>query len=517
MSQPLLNKLLNGCPEAVLLVDSKNRIAGCNASVRSILGRTTREIRSLAFDSLVAPADRPRLWEALGRCSAARGPSSPAMRLEVEALRPDGRKFPAELTLLPIPSDRRTLVGAYIRDLTESKHLEAQLRQSRKLEAVGRLAGGIAHDFKNFLTVIVGYGDLLRTRLEQDDASRAMVDEILSAGERAAGLMRQLLTFSRKKELAPRNLSLNAVVADMEKMLRQLVPKEIRLETALGPDLGSVQADPSQVEQVLMNLVVNARDAMPTGGTLTIRTADVSLEPEDAARYPDAKPGPHVMLSVSDTGEGIDPANQSRIFEPFFSTKPEDQGTGLGLSTVYGIVQQSGGHLRVISEPGRGSNFEIFFPRTEGEAEGERFSVSELTAIKGSETILVVDDSDTVRSLSSRILRAKGYQVLHARDGKEALRVSQDHDGPIDLLVTDMIMPKMNGRELALQIRQARPLVRVLYVSGYPQDGFPGLEGIGSKDAFLQKPFTPYLLGSKVRELLGTLAKGPRPAPSSSR
>jgi PAS domain S-box-containing protein len=385
----------------------------------------------------------------------------------------------------------------------ELRDANEQLRQSQKMEAVGRLAGGIAHDFNNLLSVILGYSTLLGQNFAEDDPSRADLEEIQRAGERAGDLTRQLLAFSRQQVLDPKIVNLNEVILGMDRLLRRLIGEHIELRTLPGARLGKVLVDPSQMEQVIMNLVVNARDAMPAGGTLTIETANVALDEAYAAEHAGVTPGRHVMLAVTDTGEGIDRATQERIFEPFFTTKEHGKGSGLGLSTVFGIVKQSGGHIWVYSEPGKGTAFKIYLPRTEDSVpERTRPNPSTQPPLRGSETILLVEDEDQVRALARNILRRSGYQVIDARNADEALLLCERFSGHIHLLATDLVMPKMSGRELAEKLAPVRPDMRVLFMSGYTDDVVVRDGSLELGVAFLQKPITPETLTRKVREVL---------------
>jgi two-component system cell cycle sensor histidine kinase/response regulator CckA len=386
-------------------------------------------------------------------------------------------------------------------NITERKKLEEQLRQSQKMEAVGQLAGGIAHDFNNLLTVINGYAELLQNRIDEGSPLRRNVDEIHHAGERAASLTRQLLAFSRRQVLQPKVLDMNGVISNLGKMIHRLIGENIELRTLLRPDLGSVLADPGQVEQVLLNLAVNARDAMPAGGTLVLETANVVLDESFAREHPGLLPGPHVLLSVSDTGTGIPREIREHIFEPFFSTKERGKGTGLGLSTVYGIVKQSNGHISVYSEIGKGTIFKVYLPRVEGKIQGVP-SASPAGSLQGDETVLLVEDESSVRGVIEKVLSGNGYRVLLACDGSEAIRVSGEHEGRIDLLVTDVVMPGMGGREVASRLETARPGLKVLLMSGYSENVISHHGVLEAGLAFLQKPFTTDALLRKVREVL---------------
>jgi two-component system, cell cycle sensor histidine kinase and response regulator CckA len=391
-------------------------------------------------------------------------------------------------------------------DTTEQRLLEDQLRQAQKMEAVGRLAGGVAHDFNNMLTVITSYGTLLLEDLGPTDPRREDLNEILKAATGAAGLTRQLLAFSRQQVLEPRVLDLNEVVAASGKMLKRLIGEDVELATVLQPDLGTIRADPGQIEQVIMNLAVNARDAMPDGGRLTIETSNIELGSDYGRQHPPVTPGEYVLMSVSDTGTGMDEATQARLFEPFYTTKAQGRGTGLGLATVYGIVKQSAGFIWVYSEVGHGTTFKIYLPRV-----FEAVSpppVAESTEVRGDETIVVAEDADGVRTVMENVLKRNGYAVLQAHDGTGALELVQAHPEPIHLLITDVIMPGMSGRQLADRLRHLRPELRVLFVSGYTDDAIIRHGMLEPGIAFLQKPFTPQSLTRKVREVLD----GPAPA-----
>jgi PAS domain S-box-containing protein len=401
--------------------------------------------------------------------------------------------------------DRTTYFELFAEDVTEHRALEDQLRQAQKMEAVGRLAGGIAHDFNNLLMVISGYCEFLLDRIGPDPSIRGPADEIAKAARRATSLTTQLLAFSRKQMLTPKVLDLNGVVTENLKLLTRLIGEDVELVMIPGTDLGLVKADPGQVEQVIMNLAVNGRDAMPRGGKLTIETANVTLDASYARVHAPAEPGEYVMLAVSDTGCGMDSDTQTHIFEPFFTTKGP-KGTGLGLSTVYGIVKQSGGYIWVYSELNRGTTFKVYLPKVS--AVGETAAAQPVAALpevaQGYETILLVEDETTVRELTKQYLQIQGYTVFEAADPSVALQISNAHDGPIHLLLTDVIMPGMNGRELAQRVTAARPETRVLYMSGYTENviGHNGTLEPGIN--LLQKPFSLPVLKAKVRQVLGT-------------
>lgn len=386
---------------------------------------------------------------------------------------------------------------------------EEQLRQSQKMEAVGQLAGGVAHDFNNLLTAITGYSELTLRDLDDNSPFRAKITEIRKAGERAASLTRQLLAFSRKQILQPKVLDLNAVIPEMDKMLRRLIGEDIALETVLDSSLGQVKADPGQIEQIIMNLCINARDAMPHGGRLTIETSNVDLEQAYSNQQVVLRPGHYVMMSVSDNGCGMTADTQARIFEPFFTTKELGKGTGLGLSTVYGIVKQSEGSIWVYSEVGSGTTFKIFLPRVDEVALSENLRQKSRSAPGGSETVLLVEDEDIVRALSTEILERCGYRVVTAADGQEGLRVCKEFEGRIDLMITDVVMPHMSGRELAEHLARLRPDTRVLYMSGFTDDAIVRHGVLDEGVSFIQKPFSPDSLAIKAREVLDRSSNAP--------
>jgi nitrogen-specific signal transduction histidine kinase/CheY-like chemotaxis protein len=387
-------------------------------------------------------------------------------------------------------------------DITERKQLEGQLQQSRRMEAVGRLAGGIAHDFNNLLTIIKGYTELAVQRNEVPAPVRADIEHIEDASERAAGLVRQLLAFSRKQVLQPKNLDLNGVVLGLEKLLRRLIGEDIEMKTVVSAGLGTIKADPAQVEQVLMNLVVNARDAMPKGGRMIVETSNVDLDKTYASEHVSVKPGRYVMLAVSDSGTGMSPETIAHIFEPFFTTKGGTKGTGLGLATVYGIVKQSGGYIWVYSEPDKGSTFKVYFPRVDELAEKDSRSPHTASTKRGSETILLVEDDDAVRELAEVILATQGDRVICANGPKRAEEIAAERSQEIDLVLTDVIMPTMSGRELVKKLGARNPKMRVMYMSGYTDNVIAQGGVLEEGLAFLQKPFTPRALTQKVREVL---------------
>ncbi|WP_439629959.1 PAS domain S-box protein [Gemmata sp.] len=458
-----------------------------------VLGRNCRFLQGRATD----PGAVARLREAVKQ----KRPCT----VELLNYRKDGTPFWNELSVSPVQDATGRLthfVGAEV-DVTERRLLEEQLRQSQKMDAVGQLAGGVAHDFNNLLTIINGYSDLVLSQAPEGTETWEFAREINRAGGRAAALTQQLLAFSRKQVLETKVLSLNAIVADTDRMLRRLIGEDVSVSAVLAPDLGHVRADPGQIEQVIINLAVNARDAMPRGGRLTIETANAELDPTYTQTRPDLRPGPYVLLAMTDTGTGMDAATRARIFEPFFTTKLPGKGTGLGLATVFGIIKQSGGHLDVYTEVGRGTTFKIYLPRVEPVPGSGAVAPRKPRAAPGTQTILLAEDEPALRALASRILGGHGYRVVEASNGESALSAAEAFGGTIHLLVTDVVMPGMSGRQLAERLVAVRPAVKVLYVSGYTDDAVVRHGILQAETPFLQKPFTPAALIQKVAEVMG--------------
>ncbi len=416
----------------------------------------------------------------------------------------DGSFYEEDATISPIRDGSGRITGfvAVKRDVTERLQLERQFLQAQKLQSVGRLAGGVAHDFNNLLTVINGYADFLLAGLDPTDPLRSSADEIRNAGERAASLTKQLLAFSRKQIIEPKSLDLNTTIRDSERMLERLIGENIEFATSLDPFLGQVMADPEQVHQVIMNLVVNARDAMPDGGRLDISTMNFDVSEADASRQPNGKPGRHVLMTVTDNGVGMDEETSQRIFEPFFTTKSLDKGTGLGLSTVYGIVRQIGGWIDVSSELGVGTSFKLYFPRLDGSPVEEQREATDSSRPHSGETILVVEDQEGVRRLIQSILKAYGYHVLEAANAGEALHIAQEYSGEIHLLLTDVVLPGINGKELSERLKKLLPRLKVLFTSGYTKDIIAHHGVLGDGVAYIPKPFSPDTLAAKVGEVL---------------
>jgi len=470
-----------------------------NPALFTILGYGSAEELlkvDIARDLYVDPEARVRILERCDQFGSAIE--------EVAWRRRDGRVITVRLNgrTVRAPDGALECFEFIVDDVTEQRALEERLRQTQKMEAVGRLAGGIAHDFNNLLTAILGSVDFLRRALGPEHPEHAETEEIQKAAVRAADLTRQLLAFSRQQVLAPKVLELDALVTNLEKMLRRLIGEDVELRFAAKASRAAVRADPGQLEQVIVNLVVNARDAMPRGGRLTIETARVDLDAAYAWEHGTVEPGRYVMLAVTDTGVGIDRAAQARLFEPFFTTKEFGKGTGLGLATVYGIVKQSGGYIWVYSEPGRGATFKVYLPRVELAGEPVAAPQPPARALGGTETILLAEDEPAVRNLARRVLEKHGYTLLLAATGRDGVRLAEQHGSPIDLLVTDVVMPEMGGRELAQHLTTRQPSLKVLYLSGYTDDAIVHHGVLDAGVAFLQKPFKPDELVRKIREVL---------------
>ncbi|MEX2182993.1 MAG: ATP-binding protein [Chloroflexota bacterium] len=508
-----LGRLLDESSDEIHVLDAETlRFVQTNASARRNLGYTEDEF------SRMTPADLQSDYTVdavTALLEPLRSGARDQLRIETLQRRKDGSTYPVEVRLWMARAEQPPVFISVVRDISARQELENQLRQAQKMEAIGHLAGGIAHDFNNFLMTISGYAQLLASDLDPADERRSYAERIIDASDRAARLTRQLLAFSRRQVLNPEVLDLNPVVQGIDALFRPLIGDTIVLTVVLDPELGSVRADPSQLEQVIMNLVTNARDAMPEGGRLTIETANVLLDNAYVASHTDAQPGPHVMLAVSDTGVGMDGATMARLFEPFFTTKGPGRGTGLGLATTYGIVKQSGGNIWVYSEPGMGTTFKTYLPRVEadGSAAGKVDRGTSQTPIGGTETILLVEDDAEVRALAETILARYGYTVLAAPGGQTAVDLAATVDS-IELLITDVMMPGLRGPELAERLVALRPGLRVLYISGYAVEAV-GNHDLLERDAnYLEKPFTPEALARIVRRILDTPEPGlARPSP----
>jgi PAS domain S-box-containing protein len=497
-----LKAVLENDQDGILACDAQGVLTYCNGAAREFLGQSHLPLSADAW--ALTPLFRtdgrtPLTREEIPLARALRGER---IRDEEVIISPEGG---TTRTLLvggqPIRGMGGMTLGAVVvmHDLTERNRLERQLRQAQKMEAIGRLAGGVAHDFNNLLTVIIGYGEVLLTTLSPDDPSQPLISEIKKAGDRAASLTRQLLAFSRQQVIAPRVMDVNAVVTDVEKMLRRVIGEDVALTCVLNPALGSVRADSSQMEQLLLNLAINARDAMPSGGQLTIETDNVELDVHAHDFRPEVRPGSYIRLVVRDTGCGMDEETRSHIFEPFFTTKGLGKGTGLGLATVYGIVKQSDGYIYVDSDLGQGTTFRVYLPKVKSAASAHP-EPRRVEKGRGAETILLVEDDDAVRAITRHVLEVNGYRVLEASRGIEAIRLFEESSGSIHLLLTDVVMPEMSGCELAQRLMNGRPGLRVLFVSGYTD---AAVRHSMIQDApFLQKPFSMDALTRTVRETL---------------
>jgi two-component system, cell cycle sensor histidine kinase and response regulator CckA len=501
--EELFRLITENAADMIAVVGADGRRIYNSPSYARILGYTSDELDSTVPLSQVHPDDQEKVTQAASEALA----NGVGKRIEYRMMHKDGTWRTLESTASTI-SGTTEVPGKLVivnRDITGRRQLEDQFRQSQKMEAVGRLSGGIAHDFNNLLGLIIGYAEILQEQIGPDEAQRSSVEEILNAGRRAAALTRQLLAFSRQQVLEPKVLDLNAVIVDVKKMLDRMIGEDVQMTTRLDPNLSHIKTDQGQIEQVLMNLAVNARDAMPGGGKLVIETQNTQIDDAFARRYPyPVQTGPYVLLTVSDSGVGMDAATQARVFEPFFTTKEKGKGTGLGLSTVYGVVKQSGGYIDIQSELGVGTTFKIYLPRVEAAVEtgGDALPQGVKDSQQGAETILVVEDEEALRKLARNILAAYGYTVLEAEDGPHALEISKRFRGAINLMLTDVIMPGMNGPSLAQQITQQRPEIKVVYMSGYTGQVFNKDAVLNPGSIFVQKPFTREALAKKIREAL---------------
>ena len=495
-----LGALFEAAPLAIIALDGKGNVRMWNGSAERVFGWSEREVlgRPAPLVTIDTQDEHGTLRERVMRGEAFTG-------VEIRRQTREGKPVDVSLSAGPLRDAKGEISGvmAVLEDVTSRKELEAQLRQSQKMDAIGQMAGGVAHDFNNMLAVITGYSELLLGRDALDEPVRGYLYEINRAGDRAASLTRQLLAFSRRQVLEPKVLDLTEVVESTANMLRRLIGADIHLSTASDPALGRVKADPGQMEQILMNLAVNARDAMPEGGKLKMELRNVELTSDSLGRAIPVDPGRYVLLAVTDTGSGMDQETQSHVFEPFFTTKEEGKGTGLGLATVYGIVKQSGGYIQVDSAPGRGTTFSIYLPEVDEEVTRCSEGVIPADSDLGSETILLVEDDAAVRELIREILQVRGYTILEATNGGEALHFCQRYNGTIHLLLTDVVMPAMSGRELFERMIGMSPDMKVLFVSGHTDDAIDRRGGLTGSAAFIQKPFTPSALARKVREVLG--------------
>jgi two-component system cell cycle sensor histidine kinase/response regulator CckA len=508
LSEGSFRSVVEGAPYAIYRANFEGRLLQVNPAMQRMLAyESPSELLSatLGPDVYQHPVDFQRLIELLGSIGEFQD-------VEAEWKRKDGTPITVKCSGRRLDENRdgSPCFEVFADDVTARRVLERQLRMAAKMEAVGRLSGGIAHDFNNLLGVIIGYSQVLRRKLGEGSPFQEYAEEIEKAGQRAVSLTRQLLAFSRQQILTPAVLNLNSLVSDMEKMLPRLIGEDIAVTVNLRPELGSVKADQGQIEQVVMNLAVNARDAMPTGGKLVVETANVELDEAYARHHPGAKPGSYVMLAVTDSGMGMSAETHAHIFEPFFTTKEVGKGTGLGLATVYGVVKQSGGYVWVDSEIGKGASFQIFLPRVEESVVPSIARPVPVENLKGTETVLLVEDADALRKLARSFLIDHGFQVLAAPNGEVAIEVAKTHESHIDLLLTDVVMPGMNGRRLADQLLSIRPGLKVIFISGYTDSFIAGHGVLEPGTHLLHKPFTEDALIRKVREVLDADREGVR-------
>jgi PAS domain S-box-containing protein len=495
-----LAEIVESSQDAILSVSLDGNIQSWNEGAERVFGYSAEEAVGAPVGMLSALDEQDETRAIFEKIQA----RQKVDQYETSRIRKDGKRIEIALTASPMTDSggRLTGVSAIIRDITEKRNLQGQLMQSQKMEAIGQVAGGVAHDFNNLLTVINGNAELLLDRISPYQPAYEHLGQIQKAAQQAASLTRQLLAFSRKQKLQARVLDLNEIVEAMGMMLPRVLRSDIEVSLKLGAALGSVRADQTQIEQVVLNLAVNARDAMPKGGELIIETAEIEFDEDYAHTHLGVQPGRYVMLAVTDSGMGMDAETQARIFEPFFTTKPTGQGTGLGLATVHGIVKQSQGWIWVYSEVGRGTTFKVYLPRIEESAAAARADASGKQRLRGTETILVAEDQDSIRALAVGLLQSLGYSVLQAKDGAEALEVAAEHRRKIHLLLTDVLMPKMNGRELVEKLTVVDPELRVLLMSAYPESQTFTQSSREVADGFIQKPFSLRDLATKVREIL---------------
>jgi two-component system cell cycle sensor histidine kinase/response regulator CckA len=500
-SEKMVLALLESATQAIISIDGRGRIVLANQRAIELFGYSREELMNARIELLLPESRRSAHTRQRDQYLANPQTRPMGIGMDLAGRRKDGTEFPVEIGLSYLTTPDGNFAIAFVTDISKRKELEQQLLHAQKMEAVGRLAGGVAHDFNNMLTVIAGYNRMILDEVSPMDPLRGYAEEILKASDRAAALTNQLLSFSRRQLLQPRVVEVKTIVQQVEKMLRRLIGEDIELLLQLSPDTCNIYVDPGQVEQILVNLVVNARDAMPLGGRVTIETGLAALDDTYARTHSGVKPGEFAMIAVTDTGHGMDAETRMHIFEPFFTTKPQGQGTGLGLATVYGIVKQSGGDIWVYSELQRGTTFKLYFPRVSSEPQSEA-PESDERLVHGSETIVLVEDEESVRNLTVKLLRQLGYRILIAANGEEALKIAKSHTDAIDLLLTDIVMPNMSGKQLSEEFLHVHPETAVLFVSGYTENTVVHHRVLEAGGEFLPKPFSREILAKKIREVL---------------
>src|ERR1039457_741196 len=500
--QDMVPALLESAAQAIIAIHRDGKIVLANRKAEEMFGYPREELLGSSIELLLPESRRSAHGREREEYFARPRVRPMGVGMDLAGRRRDGSEFPVEVSLSHIDTREGLFAIAFVSDISQRKRLEEQLVHAQKMEAMGRLAGGVAHDFNNMLTVIPGYNRMILDELSPLDPLRGNAEEILKAADRAAALTNQLLAFSRRQIMRPYVLNVNAVLGGTQKMLRRLIGEDIQLDLKPARDVGNIRADPVHIEQAIVNLAVNARDAMPTGGRITIESANVHLDETYTRTHPGVQPGEFVMIAVSDTGHGMDAETRRRIFEPFFTTKERGKGTGLGLATVYGMVKQSGGDIWVYSEIGKGSTFKLYFPRVSVPISESDAGDTEQPRDLATETILVVEDEKAVRELTIKMLGRLGYTVLSAPGGAEAVEISRSHPGHIALLLTDVVMPNMSGRQLADILSGTRPGMKVLYLSGYTENTVVHHGVLERGVDFLPKPFSREILAGKIREIL---------------
>jgi two-component system, cell cycle sensor histidine kinase and response regulator CckA len=501
-NQRLVVALLESASQAIISIDRGGRIVLANRRAAAMFGYAGQELLGARIEILLPESKRATHGRQRDEYFQRPRARPMGIGLDLSGRRKDGVEFPVEVSLSTVETEEGIFGIAFVSDISMRKALEEQLVHAQKMEAVGRLAGGVAHDFNNMLTVIAGYNRMILDELSTLDPLRGYAEEILKAADRAGALTNQLLAFSRRQIMQPRVINLNAVIGQTEKMLRRLIGEDIQLVMSLDEGTGNIKADPNHIEQAIVNLAVNSRDAMPHGGRITIETSNTQIDETYAKTHMGVSPGEFVMIAISDTGHGMDSATRQNIFEPFFTTKARGKGTGLGLATVYGMVKQSGGDIWVYSELGQGTTFKLYFPRVAEPASPGLIEESALSRQLSSETVMLVEDEAQVRDLTEKMLKQLGYSVLTASNGEEAMDASQAHAGQISLLVTDVVMPNMSGKQVADALVSRRPDLKVLYLSGYTDNTVVHHGVLDSNVDFLAKPFSRDALARKIREVL---------------